>query len=1274
MCGIVCYFGHSQGLDRVIEALSLLEYRAPDSSGVSLINEQGTFSLSRSVGTARQLIQHLIQNPLYQTFDHPSADAADFLSRQGLDLTEADLRSCSARDGYNMADLYQPGGFSIGLGDRGAPAYQYGQHLQDRFSAKVASILQDHDLSASPDLILDPVRHAFRLLGQHVASQIQVEPDLRSTLTTKMRNLFPGASYDDWTQAWLDELSWNIPGAAYTVAVRHFQETTAGLSSQIPDQDWGRIGDITARAMTQVVMGHGRWAMVGEVTAENTHPFLDRSQTRAVCENGSHNAKLLLDMRSEQERWWWERGVPEDEDVHRSENTTEVIAYEWERAYLQLTEGPLSSQDQKVLEKLRQADIQDRDEQALRLALSRLTEGNAHACSFHSLRHPGTLYISSHNKPIAIIKQGGSPQGPDPVMVASDINAGLMLWPGPVVDQAANRINQLRENMTRDGANQEQIQKEIQSILDRFKVEVIFLDRDLYGGEELLARLETRVREDEVEQIVDVTKYDGTPLEAEFQEMNLNPSMVGKGGYPSYTEFHIAEIPDVLDRIITRYVRADQIHLASHRKDLEIYSPGLNEAVLQDAFGPRLEQLQRIILIGEGSSFRDAQAVAPLFRHLLPDLNIVTFHPVEVLNLGEAVDPETDLVLEISWSGTTDSVLKTDGWLNEQGLMRLGVTGRPQSDLGRRTSASAGTLDVQSGEEISVATVKGFESILMTLYLIALRLTTLRGAFPKVDLQRLQNELIGDLPRHVRELVEDKNRRDRTRTIAQHCSEYNKVAVIGDSPICIEGELKIEELAQIVACPFAFNAESLRSLIERSAAVDRDRLRTLFVINATNPKAVEQVRPLLAYLQSLDVYAVIHTIDTEETREWGKLSHTDIILSPQVSGFFQPLIDALFYFDFAVALAYARGLSPQEVDRPRNLAKSVTTTGAEERTRVEDREEFHNITLEGFAQHRSSLPPGREGALPRHVEALPAIRGALSPLKDNSPLPLKFNPGDRVLLTAPGEAAAHAASMARAAWEELLGVDVEVVREAGSTSTTNQRRGITIHIQQSGAYPTLADTDTILLPGNYSSRELASLGSLFLIALAVRSARQSGKDVSVWERGLDVLPDLLSRLQRSESIEGKIRRILAPYVQQGYDKAQIIGGGQDHAAAQSIARSLRSRGFMAEALYTDSAWHGPLAAVGGPGADQDALAFILATDPLFQPAAMVDTQVYRTRHAPVILILPEGNQDLAVVQGVGASASLPVPQLPRPFTAIGNALVGDQIADVMHNVWSERDR
>ncbi len=158
------------------------------------------------------------------------------------------------------------------------------------------------------------------------------------------------------------------------------------------------------------------------------------------------------------------------------------------------------------------------------------------------------------------------------------------------------------------------------------------------------------------------------------------------------------------------------------------------------------------------------------------------------------------------------------------------------------------------------------------------------------------------------------------------------------------------------------------------------------------------------------------------------------------------------------------------------------------------------------------------------------------------------------------------------------------------------------------------------------------------------------------------MPFLVAGTLSGRHLASVVQSALFPYTRAGYDKMQIVGGGQDYAAAESIARSLRMRGFVAEALYTDSAWHGPLATVGGGDAEHDTLILILATDPLFQPAALVDTQVYRTRNAPVLLVVPEGNEATQTVRGVDATAVIALPPCPRPFLPVLNATFGEVIA------------
>jgi len=1284
MCGIVCYFGQAEGITRVLEALYLLQYRAPDSAGLAtLTGPYGDMTVRRSVGTPRQLVARTVAAPLFQVSGGNDRLTASLLSRQGVDIATHQLRDCSPSAGYALHHLFDSTGLSVGIGDRGAFETEVPVEWERGLSARMRRALEIPGDLSSPDFDQDPVRHAFRLVAAHVASRAALDQSWRDMLDRALLARVPTGSYTSWAEAWEEECATNVPGRAFAVAVHQYQDTFPGLSQHLAKDDWERVGGLTAHSMAHIVCGHGRWAMVGAVTEANAHPLLDRGGTRVVCENGSHNAPLVLGMRSNQEAWWRARGVAEPAPVHRSQNTTEVIAYEWERAVYQLTAGDLDNDEEAFRRGLMEWDIRSSEEQGLRLALRRLRRGNAHACALYSRVEPGVLYISSHCKPIAIAirtteTEEGLPR--HEAMVASDIEAALMLWPGREVDAIADRIQALNQSASSGAADAAQVLRKVQVLLDRFPVDVIYLDSDLYQGRELLARISNRIEDGRVVLDVEVTLYDGTPVVVAPKALHVNPATVGRRSHDTYTEYHLAEIPDVLDDIVSTYAHEGALRLGSIWERGRLRWQGMNLVALQDRFGSQLQHLRRIWLIGEGSSWHGGQAAAPLFRELLPGIVINVYRPVEVLNIGEIIDPVNDLVIEVSWSGTTDSVLKVDDLLGESDVMRLGITGRPQSDLGRRTSFSAGALDVRSGVEVSVATVKGYEAILAVLNLVALQLCESRGDPTLVErLAQLSAELTLVIPAQVRMVINDEERRRRIRAVAQRCRHYDKVAVVGTSPVDLEGEQKIEELAQIVACAFEFYSASLRSLIERSAIASDKRQRILFVVNATAPDRQNEAREVIDYLSALGVFCIIHTIPHAGASAWEATPTAEVFVSPSISDLLQPMIDAPFFFDLAVGLAYARGLSPEEIDRPRNLAKSVTTTGAERRAEVETHQQFRNVTLADFGSK------GRESAAWDSVRAQPskaalqatvALRATMAvmsrPLSGRLTLSQDDDVGDHVVVITDTEATANAALMAAAAWKRLLGMHLTVYRRFISELPDAMPGANLLRIIRAGAVLSVQDPHTIALPTDMSPMQLELLASVYLTVLAVRMARRRGLDTTLWEAGLAQLPILVAEVLSDPNLSGQAGAALSPFVLAGYDKVQVIGGGQDYASACSIARSLRMEGFMAEALYTDSAWYGPLAAVGGPDAEHDALIVILATDPLVQAAALADTQVYRTRHAPVLLVVPDGNQDLPAVRGVEPSAVLAVPAVPRPFVPVPNVALGAVLAREMARLWEQK--
>jgi hypothetical protein len=371
-------------------------------------------------------------------------------------------------------------------------------------------------------------------------------------------------------------------------------------------------------------------------------------------------------------------------------------------------------------------------------------------------------------------------------------------------------------------------------------------------------------------------------------------------------------------------------------------------------------------------------------------------------------------------------------------------------------------------------------------------------------------------------------------------------------------------------------------------------------------------------------------------------------------------------------MAYARGLSPEEIDRPRNLAKSVTTTGAERRAAVEARRDFRNVSLSRFNDGRLARTAWdlvRSGPSRAALRATTALRAGVAVISEPLPEQFAFDHQAHLVVGTDTKATENAAYMAAAAWQELLDMDLTVYRRFISELPQVSPDTALLRIVRAGAVLAARDAHTVALPSDLSPLQLELLGAVYLIGMATRLARRRGVETRLWEAGLAQLPLVIAEMLADRSLTGAIKTTLNPFVEAGYDKAQIIGGGQDYASASSMARSLRARGFMAEALYTDSAWHGPLATVGGPDAEHDTLIVILATDPLFQATALVDTQVYRARNAPVLLVVPEGNQNLQAVRGVEASAVLAVPAVPRAFVPVINATFGELLSRHMFRLW-----
>jgi len=1148
----------------------------------------------------------------------------------------------------------------------------------------------------------------------------------------------------------------------------------------------GRLGATTLGLLPIILNGHGRWGMCGGITVNNAHPHLDPEQIRALELNGSLRMDTYSHLRAEQ-NIWLERRLDEaqkeailrenaesaalekyrDKDVmpderqrfieqhirenrhrmewHRSENDTEVLVYEWAKMYalvmgdralrleLMKTEPDILTHLRKLIE-----SGASPDEIALRLALIRNRDGSEMGVDTLSLHNPRVKYIASHNRPVAIVEHNGQ------IMVSSDQNAALGLWSPEEIQTALSEIYMIRERRrtaiatldAQKGSEEisegiyTQQKREVDDIarrqeaevLKRFEANVIYLD-----GQDNFAKLYKEIdTEGRVVTRIEVTSFDGQPRPFEWKKAVINPAQAGKGDNPTFLLHHIKEIPDILERNASDYIsERGAVTLDSMIDESgNILKKGLNIENLKRKFGSNLEGLKRIFLVGVGSSYRDALAAQRCFEAILPGVEVIVYDPVEMLNQGIEVNPETDLGIAITWSGSTASAIKAVEYMQNKGAICTTVTGKIQSDLARKTERDGGAVDVQSGPEISVCTVKGFESILYMLDLLAVQINqTMYGvngsakgptaAIAKTMIHQLQRTI----PQVAKVEMELATSQETISRIAGKYAKRNKVLVIGSSPITQEAELKFEEVLWIAGAAYDLSDERFWPDIEFPKLNPDDS--PVVIVNATDEARMQEAVALIKKLRDKGVNVVVQTYEGSHVETLRQYGVEDIYLTTEVHPVLQDLVDASFFFRLVHEMAMQKGMSDYDIDNCRNLAKSVTVSGAEQEEQIKKQAgQLEPLTVQAFTEQE----PLEEAMAAQ--EPLTSVLSNLvrSLMPDNNTLNLADIQASRIqevfdgnlqnlkniVIVADSEPAYNAALSARNYFRSVLGRNVTVIRsnENLNTKISDKNKTLVVTItesEESALMPgvcqflhdqgilniAIAPQSSMLYQSRISSGgaidmplglnefQRYSVSNLNLMVLALKLAELNGKETTTDIQCLRRMPQVVSQALTNQGVGESMARTM-DYAQL-YDKVHVLGGGYAFADAQEWSRLLSLQGIHAEAQLNDSAWHGPLAAVDPDkekfaDADNktgvnhefdtkgDTLVLGLGTDSRFYSSTLLDSQVYNTREGRITLFMQKKHSQLPVVQTVGASEVIPAVEVPDMLSSFVSAAVAQRFA------------
>ena len=388
----------------------------------------------------------------------------------------------------------------------------------------------------------------------------------------------------------------------------------------------------------------------------------------------------------------------------------------------------------------------------------------------------------------------------------------------------------------------------------------------------------------------EITFYnlDGEEIEKEMKTIEWNAEAAEKAGFEHFMMKEIYEQPKAI---------ADTLNSVCRDGRIDLSAMGLKDV--------DLEKVSNIYIVACGSAYH----VGMVAQYVIEDLAKV---PVRVELASEfryrkpLLDPN-GLVIVISQSGETADTLAALREAKEQGIQTLAIVNVIGSSIAREADHVFYTL---AGPEISVATTKGYSTQLVASYVIALQLAKIRGFLSEEDLAAYIEEL-QTIPDKIEKIIDDK---ERIQWFASKQVNTKDVFFVGrgiDYAICLEGSLKMKEISYIHSEAYA--AGELKhgtiSLIEDG---------TLVIGVLTQPELYEKTVSNMvecksrgAYLMGMTTYG---NYSIEDTADF-------VTYIPKTDPHFAASLAVIPLQLIGYYVSAAKGL---DVDKPRNLAKSVT--------------------------------------------------------------------------------------------------------------------------------------------------------------------------------------------------------------------------------------------------------------------------------------------------------------------------------------------------------------
>jgi glucosamine--fructose-6-phosphate aminotransferase (isomerizing) len=383
---------------------------------------------------------------------------------------------------------------------------------------------------------------------------------------------------------------------------------------------------------------------------------------------------------------------------------------------------------------------------------------------------------------------------------------------------------------------------------------------------------------------------DGEEVTRKIHQSDVSLASLELGPYSHFMQKEIHEQPRALADTVEALI------------DDNAFSP----ALFGDNQGEVLKQVDSVLILAAGTSYYAALTA----KYWLESIAKIPTN-VEIASeyrYRDSVPNARQLIVTISQSGETLDTMEALKHAKSLGqLITLAICNVQESAIPRSSKL---VFYTRAGAEIGVASTKAFTTQLVALFTLAATLAKLRGLLTAAD-EQTHLAALRQLAGSVQHAL---NLEPQIREWAKRFSDKDHALFLGRGihyPIALEGALKLKEISYIHA--EAYPAGELKhgplALVDNNMPV---------VVIAPNDALLEKVK---SNMQEVNARGGELFVFADADSHFTESAGVHVIRTPRHVGVLSPILHTIPVQLLAYHVALLKGT---DVDKPRNLAKSVT--------------------------------------------------------------------------------------------------------------------------------------------------------------------------------------------------------------------------------------------------------------------------------------------------------------------------------------------------------------